>query len=304
VFQAAGDQLALYIAYNALAWVEEHHMRMDAALDAGERALAHARRAGHAPPGSIGARAGGRFFGTTPVSEVLAWLDEPEQRAGRDPWLNAFRAGVLAMLGRFAEARAILTETRTDLAERGVKLEPALITAFVSVWVELWANNAAVAAELGTQACRQLEDLGEQGYLSTTTAEVARVLSTLDRLDEADAWASRAAAIGASDDAWTQMLSRQARAKVLARRGDYAEAERLAREAVAIGAKTDLLNGQGDANADLADVLLLSGKTDEAKAALAEALERYDRKGNLVMAQRMRDQVARAGQTSGAKIGT
>ena len=129
VFEAAGDHLALYVAYNTLAWVEDHHLRGDAALEAAERALAHARQAGHLPPGSIASRAGGRFFGTTPVSELLAWLDEPEQRAGRDHWLSAFRAGALAMLGRFDEARAILAETRNDLAERGAKLELAMITA-------------------------------------------------------------------------------------------------------------------------------------------------------------------------------
>ena len=75
---------------------------------------------------------------------------------------------------------------------------------------------------------------------------------------------------------------------MLARRGEHAEAERLAREAVAIGEGTDALNWQGDAYADLAEVLLLGGKADEAVAALEQALERYERKGNLVMAGRAR----------------
>ncbi len=51
---------------------------------------------------------------------------------------------------------------------------------------------------------------------------------------------------------------------------------------------------QGDANADLAEVLLLSGKTGEAAAALEQALDRYERKGNLVMARRTRDRLAAA----------
>ena len=118
------------------------------------------------------------------------------------------------------------------------------------------------------------------------------MLYALDRLDEADAWAARAAELGASDDAWTQMLSRQARAKVLARRGEHAEAERLAREAVAIGEETDFLNGQGDANADLAEVLLLGGKADEAAAALEQALKRYERKENLAWRERTRARLA------------
>ena len=76
------------------------------------------------------------------------------------------------------------------------------------------------------------------------------------------------------------------RAKVHARRGEPADAERLAREAVAICDETELLDQQGDAYADLAEVLLLTGKPDEAAAALEQALERYERKGNLVSAQR------------------
>jgi hypothetical protein len=72
--------------------------------------------------------------------------------------------------------------------------------------------------------------------------------------------------LGASDDALTQMLWRQVRAKVLARRGDTADAERLAREAVAIGEETDMVDAQGDTYADLGEVLSLADKTDEAAA--------------------------------------
>jgi tetratricopeptide (TPR) repeat protein len=124
--------------------------------------------------------------------------------------------------------------------------------------------------------------------LSGAAGMLAQVLYGLDRLEDAETWAGRAAELGASDDALTQMLSRQVRAKVLARRGQNAEAERLAREAVAIGAKTDLLDAQGDVYGDLAEVLLLAGKPGDAVAALEQALGRYERKGNLVMAGRAR----------------
>jgi len=89
-----------------------------------------------------------------------------------------------------------------------------------------------------------------------------------------------------------EMSWRQVKAKVLARRGDHAVAERLAREAVAMGEGTESLNGQGDANADLAEVLLLGGKSDGAAEALENAVERYDRKGNLVSARRVRSRLA------------
>jgi hypothetical protein len=82
------------------------------------------------------------------------------------------------------------------------------------------------------------------------------------------------------------MLWREVRAKVLARRGEHAEAERLAREAVTVCEETDMLDEQGDAYADLAEVLLLGAKAGEAAAALEQALARYKRKGNRVSTQR------------------
>jgi tetratricopeptide (TPR) repeat protein len=96
----------------------------------------------------------------------------------------------------------------------------------------------------------------------------------------------------AQDDAMTQMLWRQVKAKVLARRGEWAEAERLAREAIAVGEETDMINAQGDAYGDFAEVLTLAGKRDEARAALDRALELFERKGNVVMAERMRARLA------------
>src|SRR6266540_5681129 len=198
------------------------------------------------------------------------------------------------MLGRFDEARAILAEAREVAAERGGGIQLATTTGMFSVDVELLAGDPAAAAELGEEGCRLLDELGEQSQLSTAAGMLAQALYALDRLEEADAWAGRAVELGASDDAFTQMLWRQVRAKVLARRGEHGEAERLAREAVAIGEATDFLNGRGDACADLAEVFELAGQRDEATAALEEALALYERKGNLVMAERTKDRLAAA----------
>jgi class 3 adenylate cyclase/tetratricopeptide (TPR) repeat protein len=294
VFLPAGDDMALYVAYTAAAEVASTHGQMGAGLEALERGLAHARQAGHLPPQSIAAPAHSHFFGPTSVSDLLAWLDENEPRAGRDHLLRTYRAAALAMLGRVAEARTILAEARAEVAERGGGFLLANITAFPSVWVEQWADDPAAAAEFGAAGLRLFEELGEQGSRSTAAGDLAQSLYALDRLDEAEAWAARAIQLGASDDTVTQMLSRQVRAKLLARRGEPTKAERLAREAVAIGEGTDCLNWQGDAYADLAEVLQLSSKADEASAALEQALERYERKGNLVMARRTRDRLAAA----------
>jgi hypothetical protein len=74
------------------------------------------------------------------------------------------------------------------------------------------------------------------------------------------------------------MLWRQVRGKVLARRGELQEGERLVREAVALAEETDMLNSHADALIDLAEVLALAGQ--DPRAELDRALALYERKGS------------------------
>ena len=57
---------------------------------------------------------------------------------------------------------------------------------------------------------------------------------------------------------------------------------------MALGERTDLLNTQADALFDLAEVLALAGRGDEARAAREDAAERFERKGNLPALERAR----------------
>ena len=81
-------------------------------------------------------------------------------------------------------------------------------------------------------------------------------------------------------------------------RAEHAEAERLAREAVAIiTERTDGLQWQGDALCDLAEVLAAAGRREESVEALSEALARYERKQLIPLARRVREQLASVQQT-------
>jgi tetratricopeptide (TPR) repeat protein len=81
-------------------------------------------------------------------------------------------------------------------------------------------------------------------------------------------------------------------ALVLAHRGEHKEADRLAREAIAGVEQTDGLTFQGDAWYDLAEVLAGAGREEDAAAALAVALDRYERKQNIPLARQVRERLA------------
>jgi Flp pilus assembly protein TadD len=84
-----------------------------------------------------------------------------------------------------------------------------------------------------------------------------------------------------ADDIFVQIALRSIRAKLLARRGSFDRAEELAREAVALSEPTDTLRYKGDALMDLADVLSLAGRDDEAVRVVLRARALYERKGAL-----------------------
>jgi Flp pilus assembly protein TadD len=67
---------------------------------------------------------------------------------------------------------------------------------------------------------------------------------------------------------------------VLSSRGELGEAERLAHEAVRSLDEADWPEGQGNARMDLARVLRTAGKVADAEQVAREALALFERKGN------------------------
>lgn len=126
--------------------------------------------------------------------------------------------------------------------------------------------------------------MGEQSYLSTTAAFLARAVFSQARYDEAERL-TRVSEEATSDyDLITQALWRGTRARVLARRSDE-NAERFARESVELSLETDCLDMQAGALVDLAETMRLLDRPDEALPVLEEAIGMYETKGNLVSAR-------------------
>jgi class 3 adenylate cyclase/tetratricopeptide (TPR) repeat protein len=252
-----------------------------------ERGLAHLRLAGVVQPGLHGLPRA-LILGPRPADEALRALDLV-LRDNPAPWAVLSRACLLAMLGRFADA----WELALSAEER---------------WRELWGEDAqadervadipmlegdpATAVRYLRRTCARLERQGNFAYLSTYAPMLGRALCALGEFEEADPLASLGADLGDEQDFVTQMLWRQVRALVCAKRGEQTTAVSLATEAVNIAERTDSLNYQGDALCDLADVHRAAGRAPEAAEALEQALDRYERKRNLAMGERVRARLA------------
>ena len=155
--------------------------------------------------------------------------------------------------------------------------------------IELLAGDSEAAERELRWGCDVLGRMGEKGYLSTTAGMLATVLASQVRLDEAERFIQLSVESAAPDDIRTQVEWRVAKAEVLVRRGDAIRAEDLATQGVEFADRSDELNLRGDARMVLARVLLAASRLEWASRVASEALELYERKGNIVSAERARD---------------
>ena len=156
------------------------------------------------------------------------------------------------------------------------------------------ARAAATISHPAVAVVYALEEMGDKALLSTTAAFLGQALLAQERDEDAERAAGLSEELAAEDDVITQAGWRGVRATVLARRGGLAEAERLARQAVALAERTDFVNHQAEAHAVLGGVLGKRGRYEGSQAALAEALKLYEQKGNLMAAMEVRADLASA----------
>ena len=260
--------------------------RFEDYAQASEQALRHARLAGQRNSSLFGLEAA-LAFGPRPADEALRTLD-PLLPENPHPRLLLNRALLLTMLARFEEADRIAHEA----GERYRELTGDDRVDHYFGQIAATAGRHEDAAAHLHRYCDLAEARGLRSHLSTYAPLLGRSLCKLGRHDEAEPLARLGRELGDEQDAATQALWRQVQALVHAHRGQHTQAEQLAREAAAISERTDALNWQGDALCDLAEVLHAAGRSDEAAAALAQALERYEQKNNLAMSAQVRDRLA------------
>jgi predicted ATPase len=291
VLEGLGDELELACAWQLAAHVEFFDGALATCDGMLERALVHARRAEDVREEARILRwlASSTLWGPVPVEEGIRRCEEILERTEGNSLVQANchirLAGLEGMRGRFSEARACVAQARTILTEFGLTYFLAHSRDVAALVETLAGDPAGAEAELRA-SYEELREMGEKTFLAENAAQLAQALYTQRRYDEADRFVrvSEEASSGRAQKAYWGPV----RAKLLARRGDPEAAEGLARESVAIWAERDCLLWHGYAVMDLAEVLRLAGRLQQAVPIVEQALELFERKGIIPAAETAR----------------
>ena len=290
------DELGLAEAWFLAGNLESWLGRSELSIRSYRKATEHARRAGNRRLTglSVGVPVILQAWGFMPAQDGLRVCDEllvGYEGTSIEPALRIARSLYLSFLGEADAARKEHALGQELYRQFGNELFGAA-TGMSLADQEMRAGRLEEAESAARAGAEQLERLGEKGFRSTVAGFLAEALCRQGRYEEADEWAQVTADLAMEDDFDPRFRWRAVRARVLAHRGEFDDAEKLAREAVEIVEQTDWYLQRGQALSALAEVLELTGRPDEARAAYEQAVEEFERKGVLPDAEATRRRIA------------
>jgi DNA-binding SARP family transcriptional activator len=291
LLEELGDARTLGRIWYILAFVRGGlHCRYAESASAAERAIEYFHRSGWPVAPCVQELAASLYYGPTQVPKAVrrcrALLDEGDR--GGEAHVLGFLAGLEAMEERFDSARELIQRAKTIYEELAWTVNVTTNYAPLAADIELLAGDYRAAECLLTESCGVLEEWGERAHLATQAPQLGEALFAQGRHEEALRWADVAAGCAASDDANAQFSWRALRAKALATRGGFEEAEALAQEAVSLAARTDAVAQHASVLLAYAEVLSLSGSVGAAAEAIEEATALFDRKANRAASRQAR----------------
>ena len=172
------------------------------------------------------------------------------------------------------------SEFRRGLRERGRETEYAVTSG--CLWdVCLWAGDWKRGEEALREGYEMLERMGNKALLSKTSLELGDCVFRQGMVDEAERLSEIGEEVTAEDDVFGMAQWLTLRARVRAARGDLDSAEAFARRAVTAPGERVPRDGRRGPARSRRGASSLAGDP-EASGRAAEALELYERKGNLV----------------------
>jgi class 3 adenylate cyclase len=289
VFEELGDDAGLAQALWLMGVSDWNRGRVGNAEALAERALLHAERADdrHWRDQTLSLVAISTLYGPAPAEQALErcreLLGHARGARGTEGFVTAYSALLEAMRGRFDAARRQAARAASILDDLGRRVTAAGACYFTAA-IELLAGEPVRAEEIARSALETLEAVGETVNSPVLRALLAEALCLQDRFAEAEAAAEASERTAWPDDLRAQVGWRAARAQALAGQGRAAQAEELARQAVALVEDVDDLDLR--ANALVALAATVSGQ--ERASAYREALALYEAKGNVAAAERVR----------------
>jgi DNA-binding SARP family transcriptional activator len=263
------------------------HARSAAAEDAWQRAAQYARRANDRRQLTeiLGWLASAALWGPTPAAEGIRHCEDYLEEIGNHPRGRAVvlkhMAGLYAMQDKVDRAHATLNRAKSYLDTLGPTMTAAVTQP--AALIAMLAGDPSTAEMHLRLEYDSLNQMGEKGILATTAALLARAIMAQGerRYDEASQLITISQEAGAGEDLSAQIICQGLSARILANRGRCAEAVALASSATTLAAQTDLLSPRAEALLDLARVLAACGRVSEAHAVATQALDLFQRKGNL-----------------------
>ena len=277
-----GDPRRLALLWEMLASIANFRMHNDDTAEASLQALRYQRLAGDSPASSQLEWA--LILGQRPADEVMRTLDDLAawRRVGA---VDLPRAALLAMLGHFDEAWPLAEARSNHLREiSGNSVQEGHLYLWLIATIEGDRERAC------RHNAEMIDVMGSGSVTAAFQSFLARDLCYLGRSDEAEPVLRQAQAV--PPRASVRVMAPSAEALLLAARGQFEQAETLARTAVARAeTETDNLWFQASTNEDLATVLERAGRANDARGALERALEHWERKRCLPCADRARTQI-------------
>jgi tetratricopeptide (TPR) repeat protein len=232
----------------------------------------------------------GAWWGPTSVAEVRELADEALGTTSSkrlESYARIVRGVTLAAEGQLEEGRGEVLAGKTLMRELGDLISWGGLAAMESD-MELGAGSPEHAYRALAAGAEVLLASSETGYLATVLSMQSLAALELGRPDEALSLTTRACEIAVQDDIDPHVRDRVVRGRIAAQRGEFENAAELVEEAGRMIERTDFAGAHLDVARARAEVARLAGRSDEERAALADALAIAESKGHTVAMERIR----------------
>ncbi len=294
---ALSDDWGLALAYRLLGDAESYLGRFERWGEACMRAMEHAERAGDLElRGAVASDLmQALVYGPTPVQEALdrcrGLSEDNELSQSARLWTTAIIALLQAMVGNLDDSARLMALADAGYAELGLFRDESLQEELAGQ-IDLMAGDPASALKRFQSELGRLRESGDTGLGSWVMGLLCVATYQLGKFEEAEQWCRESERLGGSD-LFSQLKWRSVLAMIQARRGEFVEAERVARETVEVAETTDLLQLRAELQLGLAEVLRFAGRHDESRRHIRQAIELYERKGITLLASKGRDTLDR-----------